>query len=215
MNFHPIANVFPLMGKAALKELAGDIAANGLREPVWLYEGQVLDGRNRWAACELAGVKPATQEFKGDRLAALRFVWSENFHRRHLNPGQAAVAEAKRGKLDTEYAGEIEKMKAEAQERKAEGPAKGGRAAGRGRKKADSMGKQVSPSKEARRTATARARAAGLTQAAAGARAAVSRKHVCSVERGRQEPSVGVLIRLADVYGTTLDALAGRKTSAR
>jgi hypothetical protein len=38
-----------------------------------------------------------------------------------LNPSQAAVAEAKRGKASREYAGEVEKMKAEAQEKKKEG----------------------------------------------------------------------------------------------
>ena len=42
--------------------------------------------------------------------------------RRHLNPSQAAVAEAKRAKLSEEYAAEVKKMKeAEAAGRKAQG----------------------------------------------------------------------------------------------
>jgi len=157
MNFHPIASIFPLLGKSALKELAADIAANGQREPVYLYEGQVLDGRNRWAACELAGVEPKTREFTGDRMAALRFVWSENFHRRHLNPGQAAVAEAKRGRLDAEYAGEVGKMKAEAAEKqKAAGDR--GKEGGRGKKKTPAQ--RIAQGKRMPQTSTVRAKAA-------------------------------------------------------
>ncbi len=49
--FHPVANIFPLMGEAELDALAEDIRANGLREPVWLHrDGRIVDGRNRWLA---------------------------------------------------------------------------------------------------------------------------------------------------------------------
>ncbi|MFH1919716.1 MAG: MT-A70 family methyltransferase [Planctomycetota bacterium] len=157
LKFHQIASIFPLLEGDELEALAEDIRANGLRESAWLYEGKVLDGRNRATACNLAGVPLKTREFKGDRLAALRFVWSENFHRRHLNEGQAAVAEAKRAKLDAEYAAEIEKMKGEAKGRKAQAKGKP-----RGEKASD--GKQISPEKEDRKTSTRRARAAGTNR---------------------------------------------------
>ena len=58
-EFHPVANVFPLMGEAELEALAEDIRANGLREPVWLHrDGRIVDGRNRWLACRWIGVEP-------------------------------------------------------------------------------------------------------------------------------------------------------------
>jgi N6-adenosine-specific RNA methylase IME4 len=128
MDFHPIASIFPLLEGAELEALAADIREHGLREEVVLYEGKVLDGRNRTTAALMAGVTPKTREFQGSHQEALAFVWSENFHRRHLNPGQAAIAEAMRVKLDAEYAAELDKKKAEARQRKtANAPKKGER----------------------------------------------------------------------------------------
>ena len=43
-KYHPACLLFPKLGKAELQELADDIKANGLRNPVVLYKGQVLDG---------------------------------------------------------------------------------------------------------------------------------------------------------------------------
>jgi len=159
MDFHPIASIFPLLGEEDLKALAADIAQNGLREPVVLYEGKVLDGRNRWRACELAGATAETKDFVGDRRAALRLVWSANFHRRHLNPGQKAVAEFERAKLDAEYGAEVEKMKAEAQARMAQAKDRP-----RGEKASASplMGQEIDAHE--RRTLAVRAKAAGTSR---------------------------------------------------
>jgi hypothetical protein len=66
-----------------------DIAANGLREAITLFEGQILDGGNRYAACLAAGIEPAFREFEGDSIT--QFVLSVNLHRRHLTPGQHAA----------------------------------------------------------------------------------------------------------------------------
>ncbi len=52
LAFHPLANVFPLLEGEEFDALVADIAASGLCEAVWLYEGQILDGRNRYRACQ-------------------------------------------------------------------------------------------------------------------------------------------------------------------
>ena len=54
---HPLADIFPMMEEKDLKALADDIKANGQRESGLLYEGKILDGRNRYAACLLADVE--------------------------------------------------------------------------------------------------------------------------------------------------------------
>jgi len=91
LEFHGISKLFPLMPDAELKQLAQDIQAHGLQEPIWLHEGKILDGRNRWRACILAGVEPLTRNYAGTDPAT--FVLSLNVHRRHLTPSQkAAVA---------------------------------------------------------------------------------------------------------------------------
>lgn len=92
---HPVAAAFPMLTEDELKDLAEDIAANGLHHPVVTLNGQILDGRNRWAACELVGLTPDTVEYSGDD--PIGFVFSENLHRRHMNKGQLAVAAARAG----------------------------------------------------------------------------------------------------------------------
>ena len=56
LPFHPLADLFPLLEGDDFAELVADVQAHGVREPVWLYQGQILDGRNRVRAAEAAGV---------------------------------------------------------------------------------------------------------------------------------------------------------------
>jgi hypothetical protein len=92
MKHHPIADVWPMMDEAKIAELADDISKNGQLIPVWLYEGKILDGRNRWAACQIAGVEPKTKEYTGDEPTA--FAVSLNDRRRHMNKGALAAVAA-------------------------------------------------------------------------------------------------------------------------
>lgn len=95
MRFHPYSEVFPLLAADELDELADDIKAFGLREPIWLYEGQILDGRNRYLACQRAGIEPQTRTYKGTEKGALALVVSANVARRHLSPSQLSMASAR------------------------------------------------------------------------------------------------------------------------
>ncbi len=58
----PAADVFPMMTDDELQELAEDIRANGLRQPVTIAKingvWMLIDGRNRREACKIAGVVP-------------------------------------------------------------------------------------------------------------------------------------------------------------
>jgi hypothetical protein len=91
---HPAAMLFPMMKEEELKKLAEDIEDNGLIEPVVLYHGQILDGRNRLAACELAGVLPHFTQVDGDVPSPTLYVLSKNLHRRHLSISQRAAVAA-------------------------------------------------------------------------------------------------------------------------
>ena len=120
-DFHPIANIFPLMTDEEIDSLAEDIKKNGIHNPVWMFQGKVLDGRNRAKACEKLKQNPPTKQFTGTAKDAISFVWSENVERRHLNSSQKAIAAKKREILDKEYAKEVvEKVKQEAAQRKAQ-----------------------------------------------------------------------------------------------
>ena len=96
-EFHPIADLFPLMQGAEFDDLVNDIRQHGLHEPVWLYEGKVLDGRNRLRACNVADVEPEFREYDGDDPVG--FVVSLNLHRRHLNESQRAMLAGKVAKI--------------------------------------------------------------------------------------------------------------------
>jgi len=64
-----------------------------VREPIWLYEGKILDGRNRYRAATAMRVEFETSEYAGDNPVA--FVVSLNLHRRHLNESQRGMVAAK------------------------------------------------------------------------------------------------------------------------
>ena len=89
-KFHPICLLFPRMTDDELLELAEDLKAKGLLHDIVLYQGKILDGRNRYLACPTAGVEPRFTEWKG-KGSPLESVISENLVRRHLTSSQKAV----------------------------------------------------------------------------------------------------------------------------
>jgi len=95
MKFHPYSEVFPLLDDSRLAELSEDVKAFGLRERIWLYKGQILDGRNRFLACQKVKIKPEYRTYKGTDQGALALVISANIQRRHLSDAQRAFAAAR------------------------------------------------------------------------------------------------------------------------
>lgn len=91
---HPVADIFPMMSAHELDELAADIRVNGLREPIWLYDGKIIDGRNRAEACVRADVPIRTRGYEGDPSKLVAFVVSLNLKRRHLSESQRAMVAA-------------------------------------------------------------------------------------------------------------------------
>jgi hypothetical protein len=89
-DFHPICLLFPRMTDEELQDLAEDLKAKGLLHDIILYEGKILDGRNRYIACPMAGVEPRFTEWDG-KGSPLQSVISENLVRRHLTSSQKAV----------------------------------------------------------------------------------------------------------------------------
>ena len=105
LEFHPLSSIFPLMEGAEFEELVADIKARGLREKIDLYEGKIVDGRNRYRALQQLGIVPDANYFRkaiythsiggeiaphevnnDDRVRA--YVISKNIHRRHPTQDQ-------------------------------------------------------------------------------------------------------------------------------
>jgi DNA modification methylase len=89
----PEAGIYPMLAEEELDSLAKDIKVNGLMNPIVLFEGKVLDGRNRLMACKKAGVEPHFIKYRA-KGSVISWVISQNSHRRHLTKGQKACAAA-------------------------------------------------------------------------------------------------------------------------
>lgn len=90
---HPYADKFPMLPQAELEELAQSIRESGLRQPIVVtVDGLILDGRNRFQACRMAGIEPETVVYEGSDLA--EYVLDANITRRNMTTGQRAMATA-------------------------------------------------------------------------------------------------------------------------
>jgi hypothetical protein len=108
LQFHPLADIFPLMEGAEFDERVADIKANGLREKIDLYQGKIADGRNRYRALKQLGIDPSADDKQYFRKAIYThsaggeiksheqsndehvraYIISKNIHRRHLTAEQ-------------------------------------------------------------------------------------------------------------------------------
>jgi site-specific DNA-methyltransferase (adenine-specific) len=90
MKIHPIADLLPMLSGLEWESFKADISKNGIRLPVVVYQGQILDGRNRWKACQELKIKCPTVEWSGPG-SVLDYIVSCNLERRHLNASQRAA----------------------------------------------------------------------------------------------------------------------------
>jgi ParB-like chromosome segregation protein Spo0J len=88
---HPYANIFPMMSDEEMTSLVASMKENGYDPliPIVLYDGMILDGRNRYAAAQKAGVEPTFMRYEGDDVLA--YAIRLNLQRRHLDSTQRAV----------------------------------------------------------------------------------------------------------------------------
>lgn len=105
-EIHEAAAVFPMLPEDELQELAEDIKANGLLDPIVLdHDGALVDGRNRLAACRIAGVEPRYTSLNGHD--PVTYILSKNVARRNLTKGQRAMAAARMRLLSKQATREV------------------------------------------------------------------------------------------------------------
>lgn len=191
MKFHPASNLFPMLDDESIDSLSRDIEKNGQRMPIIMIGEEILDGRNRWIACKVAGVEPKTKQWAG-KGSPTEFVLSINLHRRHLTPVQkAAIAMAA-----------MPLFQDEAQERMSSAGKKGGKTGGRGRNRGRNepclpLSKQ-DESKRAVRQA-AKATGAGIGSIAAIAKVKKDAPEVLALVQKGKVKTVASAVRLASL----------------
>ncbi len=109
-------NIFPEAKPEDFKRLRDDIDANGYdaKQPITMYEGDVLDGWNRHLACKELKVTPASCEFRGDDSEAIAFVMRSN-KRRNMNSGQWATVAVEADAIMEAIAKAVERERKEKQ----------------------------------------------------------------------------------------------------
>jgi len=103
LQSHPMAEIFPMTTRSEYEALKADIAEHGIQSCGLLYEGMILDGRNRYKACEELGIRLDFEEVElgedADKFDPLAYVITHNLHRRHLHQSQRAMIAAKMATL--------------------------------------------------------------------------------------------------------------------
>ena len=61
---HELANLLPMIDQSNYENLKADIAKQGILEPIVLFEGKILDGRNRYKAAKELSFNFAGANFK-------------------------------------------------------------------------------------------------------------------------------------------------------
>jgi len=91
LEAHELANLLPMAEDVDYRRLRDDIARHGIRIPIMLFEGKILDGRNRYKAAKECGhvFEPRNfSEFSGSYDDAHAFVVSTNLQGRQLSNAQ-------------------------------------------------------------------------------------------------------------------------------
>ncbi len=91
LAYHPVADMFPLIDGAESEELVEDMRKHGQRHAILTHKGQIIDGRNRYRACQVLKKRPVVEEWDG-KGSLTELSASLNLHRRHLTAALRTVA---------------------------------------------------------------------------------------------------------------------------
>jgi ParB-like chromosome segregation protein Spo0J len=139
--------LFPELPPADYEALKEDIRQHGVKVPILVHGGQILDGRHRYRACRELNVRCLVVEWNGHD--PWLEVQSRNLVRRHLAKDQVYAIRKLAAQQFPELAAPIEAERAQARARKAQakGQPRGQKALTRSQDRysesADLIGKQI------------------------------------------------------------------------
>src|SRR5215510_5323708 len=114
---HPVALLFPELSPADYEALREDIRRNGVKVPILVHGGQILDGRHRYRACRELGIRCLVVEWNGHD--PWLEVQSRNLVRRHLAKDQVYAICKLAAERFPDVAAPLQAVKADAKGRQA------------------------------------------------------------------------------------------------
>lgn len=94
-EYHPVVNLFPKANPDDRAAMLQSIQAEGVHEPIWLWQGKLVDGRNRLEICQELDIICPFEDIDGDEQEVVTRVFKRNaLPRRHLTVTQRAAAAA-------------------------------------------------------------------------------------------------------------------------
>ena len=99
MEVHPCLKLVPEMPEDLFQRLKEDISGLGVINPIILLEGEILDGRARYRACQELGIECPVRSV--ENMSPADCVRSMNVYRRHLSKDQQA--EVRQSLLEIRY----------------------------------------------------------------------------------------------------------------
>jgi ParB-like chromosome segregation protein Spo0J len=147
LAIHPVADLFPPLPPEDFAALVEDIRHRGVKVPILVHKGYIIDGRHRYMACRQLGKKCPSVEWNGQDpwLEAQ----SRNLLRRHLRKEQVYAIRLLAAARFPEVAASMASVREDAKKRKAQakGQRRGvkalSRAHDRHRESADAIGAQI------------------------------------------------------------------------
>lgn len=91
---HELADKYPLAEVKEFEVLKNSISTIGQQQPITIFEGKILDGRNRYKACYELGIEPIVKIYTGSYEDAFKYSIDMNSGRRHMNKSQKAMIAA-------------------------------------------------------------------------------------------------------------------------
>ncbi|WP_119965773.1 MT-A70 family methyltransferase [Simplicispira lacusdiani] len=95
VEIHPAAKLLPAMDECTYVALLADIQQHGVRVPIALLDGQIIDGRARYDACVELGITPPFCNVSSGAGGGEASVISLNLLRKHWTEGQRALMAAR------------------------------------------------------------------------------------------------------------------------
>lgn len=147
LTLHPVATLFPDLSARDYAALREDIRLHGVKVPILVHGGEILDGRHRYRACRELGQRCPAVEWNGSH--PWLEVQSRNLLRRHLAKEQVCAIQRMASERFPQIAAVIQTAKSEAKLRKAQakGQPRGEKALSRShdrhRESADDVGAQL------------------------------------------------------------------------